>query len=216
MLTLQERQALIDMIKKTSSAAIEKYKNINNEDEEILFLGDSMVEYFNTNFYYPELKISNRGVAGATTKLIMDNLDTITGTIDPKKIFLSVGSNNLVLLEHTPEEAANAIIELINTLNYKYPFATIYYLSTTPVVNEESKVYKKLYVAGRLNQDNMKINEIVKNYLNGDNLVFINQYDSLIENEYLNENMTPDGIHLNKHGYEVYAKNIKPYLNEVC
>ncbi|VEU83274.1 SGNH/GDSL hydrolase family protein [Acholeplasma hippikon] len=217
MLTIQELQALRDMINKTSSAVIEKYKKINNKDSEILFIGDSMVEYFSTSTAFAGQKISNRGVAGATSKLILDNLDDITGEIDPKKIFLSVGSNNLVLLEENPEEAALGVKKLIDELMYIYPFATIYYLSTTPVVSTSSKVYKKLYVAGRKNEDNQKINEIIKSYCNNENLVFINQYDSLLDSEgFLREDITPDGIHLNKKGYEIYASNIIPYLKETC
>lgn len=217
MLTLQELQALRDMIRKTSSAVIEKYKSIDNKNEDILFLGDSMVEYFSTKLAFPNLKISNRGVAGATTKLMIDNFDEIRGEINPKKIFLSVGSNNLVLLEQSPEAAAMAIIKLIDRLMFYYPFSTIYFLSTTPVSHEDSKVYKKLYVAGRKNEDNKTINLLVKEYCNNDNIVFINQYDSLVDEKgYLKEDLTPDGIHLNKKGYEIYAHNIIPYLKETC
>lgn len=217
MLTLQERKALKDMIDKTSSELLLKYKEESIKDSNILFIGDSMIEYLNHNLLLPNFKIANRGIAGATTKLIDENFEDIFGDIDPQKIFVSVGSNNLVLLENSAEEAANLIIALLTKINFKFPFATIYYLSTTPVVNETSKVYKKLYVAGRKNKDNQLINQIVSEFCNNDNLVFINQYDVLLNKEgYLDETLTPDGIHLNKSGYNIYVENLKSYLNEHC
>ncbi|WP_026400260.1 GDSL-type esterase/lipase family protein [Acholeplasma equifetale] len=211
-----ELKGLQDMIFKTSQKTIEKYKleNINQKEEVTLFLGDSMIEYFKVNDYFPKKYVLNRGIAGATTKLIIENIDNILGSIKTNKIFISIGSNDLILLEEKEEKIKENIKKVFEVLNERFHNPKIYYLSTTPVVKTTSKVYKKIYVAGRTNEENKKINEFVQSLIrNYPNIEFINQFDELTDEEgYLKEDLTPDGIHLNKKGYDIYSLNIKKYI----
>src|SRR5690606_34150837 len=119
---------------------------------DFLFMGDSMIEYLDVKSSFPNLDVLNRGVAGATTKLIMENLADIVGSIVPNKLFISIGSNDLVLLRSTPDEVIENVINVFKTLQQKFPETKLYYLSTTPVLKEGTKLYKKIYVAGRTNE----------------------------------------------------------------
>ena len=206
-----ELKGLREMIKNTSSKVLDKYKNANiDKNYDLLFLGDSIVEYFNLNKYLPEFSAINRGVAGATTKLIINNSDTITGNINPKEIFISIGSNDLVLLEASVDEAYLGIIEVFKKLKDKFPNVKINYLSTTPVVSTTNVLYKKLYIGGRTNEELKAINKKVLEYSKNNNVNFINLFDELLdESGYLNTDFTADGIHLNAKGYEIYSKIIK-------
>src|SRR5690606_1311349 len=112
-------------------------------------------------------------------------------------------------LESSIDEVVDSIKQVFNKLTEVFPNSTIYYLSTTPVINIEHKLYKKQYVAGRTNQENMDINQGVKLLCNNDQLIFVDQFNGLIdENGFLKEEFTADGIHLNKNGYKVYASKI--------
>jgi len=152
-LTKQELLGLRDMISKTSMKTIEKYKQLNevNLNGEVLILGDSMVEYLNPEMYLPGFNIINRGVAGATTESLLNSFEDITKNINPSKIFISIGSNDLVLLESKPEEAVKGLEKVLLKIKSKFPNAQVFYLSTTPVIKEGHKLYKKIYVAGRTN-----------------------------------------------------------------
>lgn len=214
-LTQVELDGLRKIILGTSTKLLNRFR-INNNDLEIninydiLFIGDSMIEYFDTNTNFPNLKVLNRGIAGATTKLISDNFDLIFYNILAKEIYLSIGSNDLVLLEASVEETTLNIISLINQIKKKYPNTKINYLSTTPVINEDHKRYKKIYVAGRKNDELKAINNSIKLFSLNNNVNFINVYDSLTNDlGYIDEKYTNDGIHLNKVGYEVYISQIK-------
>ncbi|MBN3489983.1 hypothetical protein JV173_00500 [Acholeplasma equirhinis] len=214
-LTKQELLGLRDMISKTSMKTIEKYKQLNeaNLNGEVLILGDSMVEYLNPEMYLPGFNIINRGVAGATTESLLNSFEDITKNINASKIFISIGSNDLVLLESTSEEAVKDIEKVLFKIKSKFPNAQVFYLSTTPVLKEGHKLYKKIYVAGRTNEENLEINKGVLDIVSKFDVKFINQYDSLVDHDgYLIESYTPDGIHLNKEGYKIYAINIKKYL----
>src|SRR5690606_23053368 len=132
-LTKQELLGLRDMISKTSMKTIEKYK-LPNEDNpigDVLILGDSMVEYLNPDLYFPGLNVINRGVAGATTESLLNSFEDITKNINASKIFISIGSNDLVLLESKPEEAVKGIEKVLLKIKSKFPNAQVFYLSTT-------------------------------------------------------------------------------------
>lgn len=210
-LNQDELTRLRQMIEMTSSKVLEKYKK-NNMDINIdnLFIGDSIIEYFNLNKFLPEINAINRGVAGATTKFIIHNIDTIIGNIEPKEIFISIGSNDLVLLEATIEEAYFGVIEVINLLKMQFPYAMINYLSTTPVVSTTNVLYKKIYIGGRTNDELMSINGRVREFSENNNINYIHIFDQLLDDTgYLNSDYTADGIHLNQKGYEIYSKIIK-------
>lgn len=208
----EELNGLRQMIAKTSSKVLEKFQvELSKTNYDYLFLGDSMIEYLNLESYFGDINAINRGVAGATTKFINDNIDTIISNINPKTIFLSVGSNDLVLLEATPDETASNVINLIDKLRGLFPNAKINYLSTTPVINEDHKLYKKIYIAGRTNDELKRVNELVFNNKNN-SYNFINLFDSVLKDNYLNEDLTYDGIHLNKNGYEIYTEILKKHM----
>lgn len=211
-LTHQELKGLQQMIEKTSSKVLNTYSKdnqVNSFNQDVIFIGDSMIEFFNLKGYLPTLNALNRGVAGATTKFILDNLDVILGNINPKSIYISIGSNDLVLLEYNVSHAFDSITKVLEALSFRFPSAKLYYLSTTPVVSTGHPLYKKIYIGGRTNGELKSINYKVMNYAKSNDITYIHQFDDLLDSEgYLNTNYTYDGIHLNPKGYEVYAKNI--------
>jgi lysophospholipase L1-like esterase len=215
-LTDIELKALRKMIENTSSKVLDKYKNDNlnsHQGIDYLFLGDSMIEFFKLEKYLPNINAINRGIAGATTKLILDNIDTIFGSIIPKSIYVSIGSNDLVLLEADVDTAFLGIVSVLETIRSRYPDANINYLSTTPVVDDNHKLYKKMYIGGRINGELKSINYKVMQYSKENNINYIHVFDDLLDDTgYLNDQFTPDGIHLNDKGYALYSAVINKHL----
>ncbi len=214
-LDTQAFKALKDMIDGTSKKVIAKYKaeNPNVDENVILFTGDSMIEFFKLDKYIPEIESLNRGIAGATTKTYKDHFNDIFGDIKPKAIYVSIGSNDLVLLRKTPLEVYSNVLDFFIQLRAHYKTVDFHYISMTPVINEDHKLYKKIYVAGRSNEDIIEINSLLEVHFNKVGIEFINVYDALVGDDgYLNENYTADGIHLNDLGYQIYSNLIKGSL----
>lgn len=206
------------MIRGSSSVLLENFKELNKKTEKglIVFAGDSMIEYLNTAFYFPEFRIVNRGVAGATSKFMIDNLDDIFGEINPGEIWLSIGSNDLTLLDSNPKQIAYDVAALLDNIKKKFPNTRIYYLSATPVINEDHKLYRKLYVGGKTIDQQLLINKLMSEVAKEKDVTFVNCFDNLFDSKtgYLNEKYTPDGIHLNREGYRIYTKKIIDILND--
>ncbi|CCV64755.1 Esterase, SGNH hydrolase-type [Alteracholeplasma palmae J233] len=174
----------------------------------IVLSGDSIIENYHVEEYFDN-NVVNRGIAGYTTKDFLEVFDKIVVPLNPSKLFLHIGSNDLVLLHASKEEA---LINILNTLDYvktKLPQTKVYYLSLTPVLPLEHKKTRALYVANRTNEELDEMNQILAQKV--ENFIDIN--DSLKDGAgVLEEWYTDDGIHLNHYGYVEISSIIKTYI----
>ena len=169
-----------------------------------VIIGDSLIAYFNLNHYNLNHWV-NMGIAGDTTVGVRKRLDAVI-RLEPPKVILSIGSNNLVLTDLSVEESVKEIIFLYQELSRH---ATVYVLSITPV-NETIKKANHLYIADRSNQEiqmmNRKLSEVLK-----DRLIDVST-PLLDESGLLCEELTTDGIHLNHEGYLILIKTLENIL----
>jgi lysophospholipase L1-like esterase len=165
-----------------------------------------MIAYFNLN-HYGFSDWSNMGIAGDTTQGLIDRLDAIQRQ-NPKRVIISMGSNDLVLSNLNKEK----IVENMRQIHMEISKSSeVFILSLTPV-NDKVEIANHSYIAGRKNEDilmiNNKLNEEFKDH-------FIDVSTSLMNHQrMLNEAFTKDGIHLNHEGYLIFTEIIKKRLKQ--
>ena len=191
-----------------------KYQDLNCisiKDPDVLFLGDSIVEYFPL---YELLKtpktVINRGIRGYRSDLLLEYLDSLLFGQAVDKIFLLIGTNDIGK-EIPQQETVKNVESIIQTIARNYPLAEICLLSVLPV--NESPTYKKR-VHLRSNRKIQSLNhvyqELTSAYMN---VTFVNVYDSLLDEAgQLAEAFTTDGLHLTVAGYQVLAGRIAEQL----
>ena len=191
-----------------------KYQDLNRisiKDPDVLFLGDSIVEYFPL---YELLKtpktVINRGIRGYRSDLLLEYLDSLLFGQAVDKIFLLIGTNDIGK-EIPQQETVKNVESIIQTIARNYPLAEICLLSVLPV--NESPTYKKR-VHLRSNRKIQSLNhvyqELTSAYMN---VTFVNVYDSLLDEVgQLAEAFTTDGLHLTVAGYQVLAGRIAMQL----
>ncbi|MDK6972520.1 MULTISPECIES: SGNH/GDSL hydrolase family protein [Streptococcus] len=191
-----------------------KYQDLNRisiKDPDVLFLGDSIVEYFPL---YELLKtpktVINRGIRGYRSDLLLEYLDSLLFGQAVDKIFLLIGTNDIGK-EIPQQETVKNVESIIQTIARNYPLAEICLLSVLPV--NESPTYKKR-VHLRSNRKIQSLNhvyqELTSAYMN---VTFVNVYDSLLDEAgQLAEAFTTDGLHLTVAGYQVLAGRIAMQL----
>lgn len=191
-----------------------KYQDLNCisiKDPDVLFLGDSIVEYFPL---YELLKtpktVINRGIRGYRSDLLLEYLDSLLFGQAVDKIFLFIGTNDIGK-EIPQQETVKNVESIIQTIARNYPLAEICLLSVLPV--NESPTYKKR-VHLRSNRKIQSLNhvyqELTSAYMN---VTFVNVYDSLLDEAgQLAEAFTTDGLHLTVAGYQVLAGRIAMQL----
>lgn len=189
---------------------IQKYIQEERNKGEIVFAGDSIIENFRVDEYFDQTVI-NRGLGGYTTKDFLKVIDEIIVPLEPSKLFLHIGSNDLVLIPSTPDETIDNVITVIENLKTKLPHTKIYFFSLTPVLPLTNKKTRALYVANRTNQMidyiNDKLKEKIENYID----INTNLKDGL---GILEEWYTDDGIHLNHYGYLEIVRDVNKYLED--
>lgn len=178
--------------------------------ENIVFLGDSITEFYDLEKHYPNNKVVNSGIGGNNTQDILDDMKNRVYRYNPSKLFLLIGTNDLDQ-KRDIEDIIEDTKEIIKNIKENRENTTIYVESIYPV-NKELKNNK---TRNRNNENIKAINEKMKEYCEKEKITFIDIYNELKDEEdNLKEEYTTDGLHLNDEGYDVVTKMITKYLND--
>lgn len=180
----------------------------------VVFFGDSITQYCDLDRYYPEiLNKYNCGLAGISSKILLNFIDEGVIKFKPNKVVIMIGTNDLgdTVME-SPRDIALNVKEMVELIHYNCKECRIYVVSPLPCLEKEYgyKVLKK----GMRSNDMLKIIfKEFKKIIPYDYVTFINAYGSLcnkkgepIEDYYV------DGLHINDKGYLAYTKVIKETL----
>ena len=193
----------------------EVIKEVKVVDDNYLFLGDSITEWYDLDKYYGNLPIINSGIAGYTTTGILGKLDTLVYQYNPSKVFLLIGTNDLEL-KTSNEEIVDNIKKIIKNIKNNRPYSKIYLESIYPINNSNDKKIDKTVINGnRHNEDIIEINKMLVELAKEEGLVYINMYDELLDEDgLLKLEYTVDGLHISDVGYEKITDILMEYVKE--
>ena len=191
-----------------------KYRELNQIsllDPDIIFIGDSIIEYYPLQELLGPSKIMvNRGIRGYQTGLLLDNLDAHLYGDAVDQIVLLIGTNDIG--KDVPmNEALNNLESVIQTISRDYPLSQIKLVSILPV-NESTDFKQTVYI--RTNEKikawNQAYQDLASVYMQ---VEYIPVFDSLLDEAgQLKPIYTTDGLHLSVAGYQVLSKVLKDYL----
>lgn len=171
--------------------------------KDIVFLGNSITDYFEWNEYFGKQHIRNRGISGDITFGVLERLETIIEG-KPQKIFILIGTNDVAR-----DIPANIIIgnieKMIDRITAGSPKTKIYLHTILPVNNSfPNKIH--------WNKETIynEVNNGIRALKNKKNITIIDFHDQFLDKEgRLDASLTYDGLHLNVKGYERWAKILK-------
>ena len=178
------------------------------EENDIVFLGDSLTEGFDLYHYFKFPNIKNRGLSGDTTYQVRYRMEEIVKA-SPAKLFLMIGINDLF-----QGEDENIVLQNINSIIREFqelsPRTEIFVQSILPV--NESIMFADEF----LDLSIFSFNDDIRHACKAMNVRFIDLYsDFLDERGELDRKFTYDGVHLSREGYDLWAKMIDPYLHQM-
>lgn len=189
---------------------IEKIERYTYNKESIVFLGDSITSRYDLNKYFPNYNVYNSGIAGNMTKDILENMENRVFAYNPTKVFILIGTNDLVYSGLDNDGIKNNIEEIINKIYEKNSNTKIYLESIYPINNSINKEIVETRTNENIKDLNNKIEKICNN-----KCTYINMYDNLTDkNGNMKRIYTVDGLHLNKIGYKVITNKLIKYLDE--
>jgi len=176
--------------------------NDENEGEPVVFIGDSLVEGWRTNRYFPSYNTTNKCVSGAHLK---DAFSWDIDATDKTAVFL-IGTNNLGSVSSLPEnfytEFVDLYLDLISSVNAERNIV----ISILPRIPSAHR--------STINQEIKQLNSELKNtFSTYDNIIFLDVYDDFSDEESgANPLYFYDGLHLNDKGYDLLSSLLAPIL----
>lgn len=213
-------------MKREQLEKIDKYNVLNTfaQKGQILFTGSSLMEQFPINELLMteglEQFVYNRGVGGFTTDDMLEHMDTQIFAIEPSRIFINIGTNDIsnptVSFETALSHMLHNYTEILTQIRTRLPQADVYLMAYYPV-NETDKVpndeWGKTLFVNRNNHNIPLANAEVKKLAGTFGFHYIDVNAGLTdERGMLKKEYTVEGVHMYANAYRIILENMKPYL----
>jgi len=194
----------------------EKLQVISNreyEKNQIVLIGDCLIENLDIGKHYNGLSIYNNGISGDTTELLISTLYKRAIKYKPKKLFISIGSNDMGFEKSSVKDIYDNIITIVEEVKKRSKDTEIHIVSVIPVNPAIIDYINREYVDSRDNHEISMLNYYLKNYVRKNKLKYVD-ITKYLKNDFeqLNLDYTLDGFHLNEIGYNVVSEQIKIYI----
>lgn len=205
---------MLPQLTKEQENILMTYRKLNQaslKEPGLIFLGDSIVEYFPIHELLQSPKyMVNRGVRGYRTDLLRTHLDAHVFGTELEQIFLLIGTNDIGK-EIPQKETLDNVEAVLQAIMRDFPLTKINLISVLPVSQEER--YKQK-VSIRSNEKIQALNQAYRELAQAYHQVgYVDVYSSLLDEVgQLAEAYTTDGLHLSVAGYRILAQALQETL----
>ena len=175
----------------------------------IIFLGNSLTELFDLEYYFKDSSLLNCGIVGDFSEGLVKRAGSI-GRLKPDKLFIEIGINDIIEQIPLNEICAN-YEELIEIIKKESPDTKIFIQSNFPVIiNRPSILTSDKNVNDLVKEQNENLKDLAKRT----HCTFIDIYPAFTErNVDFKALFIWDGIHFTDKAYTIWASIVKPYLS---
>ena len=182
------------------------------KNENFVFLGDSITDWYPINELYENMPIVNSGKAGYKTEDILDELDELVYQYNPTKVVILIGTNDLNS-DTSEEELTNNIEKIITEIKKNRKQTEIYVQSIYPINDTDADKINEKTVGKRTNEAIQRVNKQIRAICKDQNVTYINMYDELVDEDgNLSLQYTEDGLHMSDLGYLKITRKLLTYL----
>ncbi|MBI4847397.1 MAG: GDSL family lipase [Nitrospirae bacterium] len=168
----------------------------------VLFLGHSLIEFFDWQKRFPRHNVAGLGVAGESVEGLLARVGRIIETHpDADLIFIMTGTNNVAMEDF---DFFGPYRQIINKLSSAYPNARIFIHSLLPVL------------ADFIEDESIRnVNGSVKALAKDTGVEFVDIYNLFIDDQGkpVKEYLLDDGVHLSGKGYDVWCGALDEIFN---
>ncbi len=187
----------------------------------VLFTGSSLMEQFPIYEFLLDFErtetIYNRGVSGFTSSEMIPFLDTLIFDLEPSKVFINIGTNDLSAPDYTVEALMKRYEHILNRIRKQLPQTKIYVMAYYPgnenydFGNEGAREWLKLRSNEKINKANAELEKLAQRL----QVSFININEKLYdENRNLIHEYSVEGVHMYANGYRAILEDLMRYVSE--
>jgi len=165
---------------------------------DILFIGHSLIEFFDWPKRFPYHRVANLGVAGETVEGLLSRVEKITKEDSSADlIFIMTGLNNVAMEDFDFFDSCKKILERLSTA---YPSARIFIHSLLPTLVD--------FIPDESIQS---VNDSLKELVKDTKVEFLDIYKLFIDEKgrTMKDYLLDDGVHLSDKGYAVWSKALE-------
>ncbi len=189
-----------------------KLESIKEQDENIVFYGDSITEGYNVKEFYDEFRVVNSGISGNKTEDLINRIDNDLYNYNPSTVIIQIGTND-IRASIKDEDIIKNLKSIINGIRKNRKNANILIESIYPINKNMYEDDWNNASPDYTNKHIIKINTEIKELCKKEHIKYIDIYSSLLDdNKNLKEVYSKDGLHLTDLGYYKVTKLIKEYL----
>ena len=166
----------------------------------LLFIGDSLIEYFDWQERFPKNSVYNMGVAGETVEGLFARLQVVYTQLDTADaIFIMSGVNNLAMGD---KKFIPTYRKVVRGLKKQYRSSRIFVQSLLPVLFP--------WIS---NDEIMDINLQLKIMADAEKVDYLDIHSLFLDREgrTIAEYLLEDGVHVSEKGYSVWSNEIEKH-----
>ncbi|HLW86288.1 MAG TPA: SGNH/GDSL hydrolase family protein [Candidatus Sulfotelmatobacter sp.] len=173
-------------------------------DNRVVFLGDSITDYWKLADYFPGKPYLNRGIDGQTTPQMLVRFRQDVVALQPKVVVILAGTNDVAGVTgpaHNEDIEANyaSIAQLARVHHVRVVFGSL-----LPVNNYTDDAKESF--AARPRERILALNNWLKDYCAKNGLVYLDYFSAVVDDKgMLKRNLSDDGLHPNPSGYKIMA-----------
>jgi lysophospholipase L1-like esterase len=208
-----------------------RYHKANQELEKqpadpkrVVFMGDSITDFWRLEEYFPNKPYVDRGIAGQTTPQMLVRMYPDVIDLKPAAMVVLAGTNDIS--RNTGPETAEmieqnimAMTELAQFHGIKVILCSVLPVSDYPFLKQSREpqppapafpgrppMRRMKMTEGRPPADILKLNAWMKDYATRVNAIYVDYFAATVDEKgWLKENLSLDGLHPNPDGYKVMA-----------
>jgi lysophospholipase L1-like esterase len=169
----------------------------------ILFLGDSLIEYFDWQARFPGHRIGNFGIAGESVQGLLSRVMNIKESFsDAGMAIVMSGINNIAMGDDDFIRFYRLVIERLQS---SYPEAHIMACSLLPVNMD--------FIS---NDTIIRVNKALYELVKETGIEWLNIFERFIDTRggVITEYLLEDGVHVSNEGYAVWSKAVDEIINK--
>lgn len=187
----------------------------------VVFTGSSLMEQFPIYEFLLDYDIKetiyNRGVSGFTSSEMILALDTLIFELEPKKIFINIGTNDLSSPDYKVEELIGRYEYILDQIKSRLPETKVYVMAYYPCNcdydfgNEAAREWVRQRPNAKVIEANEALEAMTKRY----QVRFIDINKNLYDKDNnLKSEYSIEGVHMYANGYRAVLDDLLEYVKE--